>query len=406
MKYMHKKYHNLSDRNEFQNIKDFESTINTKLIIKPLKQNKSFELYYVPTAMTISLIEKIYSINNKLDLISNQLPYIAHQSTLIDMLSSEINSTNEIEGVASSKTEIVNSTKNILNNTGNKNKYKSLIMSYLKFIKKEDKNSLNTIITYEGIRNIYDQLLKGEIQRNDILDGKYFRKKDVFIKNFRGESIHQGISGEENIELHLHRLFEFYKNNDIPYLIRIAIYHYYFAYIHPFYDGNGRTLRFITSTALIEELNWISALSLSQGCNYNRTTYLKIFHKTNQISMCGEMNYFIDNFLNIIYSTQKYWLNKLLNKTELFKSGLGQMEKLFINHNLVQLDRELLNIILQNYLFGDGLISVKELSAILNKTPATLRKRVHVLCEKNLIIQMGANPILVKLNGKILEDDI
>ena len=36
-------------------------------------------------------------------------------------------------------------------------------------------------------------------------------------------------------------------SQDFPLLVRLGLFHYFFSYIHPFYDGNGRTDRFITS---------------------------------------------------------------------------------------------------------------------------------------------------------------
>jgi Fic family protein len=40
------------------------------------------------------------------------------------------------------------------------------------------------------------------------------------------------------------------KNNDLAYPLKAAIFHYQFATIHPYYDGNGRTARLITTLIL------------------------------------------------------------------------------------------------------------------------------------------------------------
>ncbi|WP_409373627.1 Fic family protein [Ureibacillus thermosphaericus] len=61
--------------------------------------------------------------------------------------------------------------------------------------------------------------------------------------------------------------------NEVPEIIKVAIGHYFFGYIHPFYDGNGRTSRFISSLYLSKTLGNILALSLSRGCNKYKTNY-------------------------------------------------------------------------------------------------------------------------------------
>src|SRR5690625_7462338 len=87
------------------------------------------------------------------------------------------------------------------------------------------------------------------------------------------------------------------KEEDIPPLITIAIGHFYFGYIHPFYDGNGRTSRFISSLYLARELGIYASLAFSQGCHRQMSEYLKSFEITNSLMNHGEMNYFIQTIL-------------------------------------------------------------------------------------------------------------
>ena len=45
-------------------------------------------------------------------------------------------------------------------------------------------------------------------------------------------------------------------DEDIDVLIRSAIFHFVFGFIHPFYNGNGRMARFISSYKMSDVLNY------------------------------------------------------------------------------------------------------------------------------------------------------
>ena len=65
-------------------------------------------------------------------------------------------------------------------------------------------------------------------------------------------------------------------DDSIPYLIKIAITHYYFEYIHAFYDGNGRMGRYIASSMLYN-LDPLIAMKLSSVIKNNYKRYLDSF---------------------------------------------------------------------------------------------------------------------------------
>ena len=96
-------------------------------------------------------------------------------------------------------------------------------------------------------------------------------------------------------------------------IIKIAISHYYFGYIHPFYDGNGRTSRFINSLYLSKEYDELTAISLSSMMKIIKT-YYDMFDKTNSVINKGELNYFINNFLSFIKEGQESLIEELKQK--------------------------------------------------------------------------------------------
>ncbi len=189
-------------------------------------------------------------------------------------------------------------------------------------------------------------------------------------------------------------------------LIKIAISHYYFGYIHPFYDGNGRTGRFISSIFLKENYSWLTAMSLSQGSNKNRSEYLNIFDKTNQISSQGEINYFVDTFLSIILTGQEGILENLIQKDDLLTII---MEKIRNDNNLFNEDeRIIMEFMAQEYYFDssrDG-AGVKELKEVLSYTNNTIRNKLKELHEKDLIYKVKGRPVKYILSRNYLENRI
>jgi Fic family protein len=71
--------------------------------------------------------------------------------------------------------------------------------------------------------------------------------------------------------------------DDFPPLINLAILHYQFESIHPFYDGNGRTGRILNILYLIiNDLLDIPILYLSSYINENKSEYYRLLNTVNK----------------------------------------------------------------------------------------------------------------------------
>ena len=412
MNYIHKEYYNIKDLKErkekAKERMNYDSTIRTHLNIKPIDQPEEFELYYVPTNSTIELVSKISKLDIMLENIYDGLPGLAQRNFFVAMLSQELQSSNELEGVRSSKEEIVKTTRKILSDNKpriNKDRFFNVIKSYFEL---RDGN-LRPPLDAKDCRKIYDSITSDGISKDDVPDGNYFRKDVTYIyKNNR--QIHRGItSGEKTEELIIQKiddLLDFINRSSIGLhrLIKISIYHYYFGYIHPFYDGNGRTDRFISSIFLKKDYSWLTAMSLSQGCNQDRRKYLSIFDTTNGVPSQGEMNYFVDEFLSIILTGQQIILENLIQKTDLLKSIVNKIESDDILSN--DDEKNIMLIMAEEYHFSssrDGM-GVKELKEMFSYTDATIRKKLRDLDERNLISKVKGRPVKYIISKEYLED--
>jgi len=380
---------------------NYDSTIKTGLEIRPINQPKTFELFYVPTNETMNLIQEIMYYDTELDKRYNSLPGVAKRRFLIEIITDELYSTNELEGVKSSREEIADSTKSILleEKTNNK-RFHSMISSYLK-------------LTYEGIelpkspediRKIYDDITHGEIKTGEIPDGKIFRKNETYVyKDMK--MIHKGLYPEEAIIEKVKALIEFMNDekNQINYLVKVAIAHYYFGYIHPFYDGNGRTNRFISSLYLRDKFSIITALSLSRGCYINRTNYLKIFDVTNKIISRGELNYFVDEFLHTLILGQRDLLTRINEKIELLDMGSKKIDN---DPNIESEDESnIMFVLIQDYYFSldNKGVTIKELVELSGYSDVTVRKKLKQMEARGLVKRIKSNPLVYVLPEGYLE---
>ncbi|MDD4088509.1 MAG: Fic family protein [Tissierellia bacterium] len=410
MNYFHKEYYNLKDLTErkrkAKERMNYDSAIITNLEIKPINQSDSFKLFYVPTNDTIDLIADISSLDVKLDNLYNKLPEVAQNNFFIDMLSSELHSTNELEGVRSSKEELVRTTRKLFNQERNLSaRFLNVIKSYVEL----KVGNLKPPVDSKDCRKIFDKITSDGIDKSDYPDGKYYRKSITYILKDTKE-IHRGINqGDKTEELIIEKMNDLFlfmdKSNDsINKLIKIAISHYYFGYIHPFYDGNGRTGRFISSIYLKGNYSWLTAMSLSQGCIKERNKYLRIFDVTNQISSQGEVNYFVDEFLSIIKQGQEDILERLIQKSDLLSIIMKKIEndKILINAD----EKEIMNIMSQEYHFNahSSGIGVKELQTIFDYTPETIRNKLRSLYDRGLIEKVSGKPVKYTISKSYLEN--
>jgi Fic family protein len=131
------------------------------------------------------------------------------------------------------------------------------------------------------------------------------------IVNSLGESIYTPPEGEELILKKLKNL-ETYLNEDtgdIDPLIRLAVQHYQFEAIHPFYDGNGRTGRIINILYLVnQDLLELPILYLSKYIIENKNDYYK---KLNAVTKHGDWEPWILYILDAVEETSKHSLERI-----------------------------------------------------------------------------------------------
>ena len=346
--------------------KEYISGVSTVIFDFKIKEYPAFFVFCPEIG---NLIGEIWELEKSLEKILRALPSIAQQQYAMNKLVDEIKLTNEIEGVQSTRKEI----RDILSMKEGAKKgvrFYSLVEKYRRLMEHR-KVQLDTC---QDIRDLYDELVLPEVlleSKDDMPDGVVFRKHSVFIQNKRGDKIHEGLPTEEKIIDTMTKLLNILNKPEVNDLIAIAVMHYMIGYIHPFYNGNGRLNRFISSYLIAEKLHVLVSYAISGTIKQNRAAYDKIFKLTNDDINRGDLTSFIIYFLGLIKDTLAHLNQKIEERKTKLDFFREHLKKYVIGTTN---SKKILNILLQNSLFGFEGMSVDMLSKICSVSPLTVRK--------------------------------
>lgn len=383
-------------KKRFENVCAYRTELFINPILRGERTQTEYELYCLPINDISLLQEQIFSNSKKIFELSQMLPQIAKQSCIREIMINEIIKSNGIEGVHTTKKDIYNSMM-----SPKTTRLSGIIKKYEQIIN----GNVEKIESPEEIRKIYDDIFEDDILKDseNRLDGKLFRKESVHINNGI-ENIHCGDTNEEIIIKHLKDLIKFMNQKNINTLIKGCITHYYFEYIHPFYDGNGRFGRLIFSMYLARKLDIFTGLSLSYSIFKEKEKYSKLFSKVSNPKNYGEITFFIKGMLEIIEKGQKSIISML--KDKILK--LEYAEKYIENLKLEDIESKILYIYMQDFIFSEmPHLKDTQLLEVLSDTMRsriTLNKYLNSLKEKGHIERYGKNPSSHILSEKIKQE--
>lgn len=366
-----------TDEKEYQDV--YKSRINsesTTLLDFEISGNQAF---YVITQEILMLVTKIASVDKDLGRKMTLLPNIAIQQYTRQILIDEIKQTNDIENVFSTKKQIKDTLSKIEKNSF-KGRFNGLIRKYQALEIKAD-ISLNSC---DDIRKLYDEIVLPEVIEEDPTDkpdGIMFRKESVSVYSESGKEIHVGSYPEAKIISNLTSALKILNDENVNYLVSAAVFHYLFAYIHPFYNGNGRTDRFISSYYVSKYLNPLVAYRLSYIIKKHKSQYYKMFTDTNDKRNKGDLTPFIIQFLEFVLEVEKELCEEIenrVNKTSYYTMRLKEL-------SLTELDDKIAFYLMLNALFDTEGLSVSRLQIIVGKSYNTVKKSIDRLQEMNLL---------------------
>lgn len=323
----------------------------------------------------------IERLDKAVDAVTNTLPQLAISQFASKCLIDEILLTNNIEGVHSTRKEIGEILQD-LSTHDRRNRFVGLVAKYAAL---ENDNTMS-FKTCQDIRKVYDDIFYEEIKATDsenLPDGELFRRSGVEVQSATQKVIHKGLSPESKIIDTMNQSLDVLNDDSIDIFIRIAVFHYLFGYIHPFYDGNGRTSRFISSYLLSRQLNPLIGFRLSYTVKENISKYYKAFDVCNDPHNKAELTPFVEMFLNIVEISLQQLLETLEEKKykwEYYRQRINSLP------NAKKTDIAFLyELLIQAALFSNIGISREDVLNELKLSENTVRSRLRLIPDTLLI---------------------
>lgn len=373
-------------------------TVHFNIPIHQYNRKSAYPAFLCYTGEILRLVEKFYKTYEQfLYTVNTVPPVVLYQFTRLSIVE-EVKSTNDIEGVRSTKKEI----REIIEKKGTHyHRLQSVVHQYLELLGEEEIK----FDTCQDIRNFYDDFTHQEIIRENPqnrLDGSLFRKEPVQIEAATGKTIHQGLYPESRIIEALDQALRILHSEEYPLLIRLALFHYFFVYIHPFYDGNGRTDRFITSYFLSRQFHRLLAVRLSIYIKRNQSRYYHMLEEADSERNRGDMTPFVMGFLEILIGSTEDTIGVLSRKNEQMRKYESRIDAFQLQDKLL---KEIYITLLQAALFyGEG-ISMADLMKVTGKNRGTIQKRIDEIPGNHLIVTKAGKTNYYKLNLMLFKEN-
>lgn len=364
------------------------------------------ELFVAMPPATVNLLLQVTRDDAEIAFLWRELPGIVQWNAYTrHLIVDEIMSSNEIEGVHSTRREVENAVEAAKGSAegGRKPPFTEAARLYLDLydvIAAGNPPSLPR--TLADIRGIYDKVASDDIGEGDQPDGTLFRKSAVHIEGAHGETVHSGVADEVQIGSDLTRMMDIAVSERMPVLVSSIVAHFIFEYIHPFYDGNGRTGRYLLALYLSRVLTLPTVLSLSKTIAADKNAYYKAFDTAERTDNCGELTFFVNTMLRFIARAQERLLELLRANQEQLKDAQALSFDLQKEKRLSENARILLFFIMQEEIYDSGnSLAMTDAARNLHRSTQSTRKYITILQDAGLAVLARRRPVRVAASDEL-----
>lgn len=247
------------------------------LVQLPVREAMGYPLTWCPTDIPKQKMNAIEEMYDMIHIIENNLEVsVAEESFYSCQIEGANTTLEETFEIFKAKRTVTKGDKMILNT------YRAV-----KFLNLTQKRNP------EVLKKLWEIITEGVCDNEDIA-GDGFRTGNVRVGTHSAPDV-------ELLEYCMKQFFEYYHMEcEMSPYIKVAILHFYFVYMHPFCDGNGRCARLLTSDYLIRSgLQNFKAITLSKTLNERVLEYYQAIEESE--NMFYDVTPFILFFLDCVY---------------------------------------------------------------------------------------------------------
>lgn len=200
------------------------------------------------------------------------------------------------------------------------------------------------IINEDNLYKLYQLAISKQLdETNRLPQGEKYRNDAVYVVG--KEVYHQGLP-HGLLDEYMSDLLAFINTEgDLPDLLKASIIHFYLAYLHPYFDGNGRMARLLHLWYLVQQ-GYPSALFYSISKHIEKTVkqyYESFINISENAKITGftDLTPFINYFNNYVY--------KEMEKSQAEDSGDTTFEKTLADGLVTQKEKALWDFVAAEY---------------------------------------------------------
>lgn len=243
------------------------------------------------------------------------------------------------------------------------------------FLLAKDKKQIDVALTRELHKSLMEEILKkgaGQIRSGPVFVGHANKSEGLVVKH------NPPFHTEDEINKALSEVFEYVsKHDDLHPLLKAGILHHEVAYIHPFFDGNGRIARLLTVYyLLLARYEVIKYFIIDDYYDIDRFLYSDSLHSADSGDKTEWLEYFLEGISYSLQASQAR-IELLKDKTS---DILGERRVLVTSR-----EEEVIRIILDN-----KAIKTSDIQKALLVTRQQAHNLISSLVKKGVLLKHGS----------------